>query len=78
MLILYIYLMYIKKYDQCIKVVFSQILFALNDVEVDHSLAIYIFIDGIYYGKMLWYNQANFKLAGINLTQSLITNVRNC
>lgn len=45
--------MYIKKYDQCIKVVFSQILFALNDVEVDHSLAIYIFIDGIYYGKML-------------------------
>lgn len=52
MLIVYVYLMYIKKSDQLSQVVIAQMLFAADDFKVDHSLSIYIFTDDIYYGQM--------------------------
>lgn len=54
MLIVYVYLMYIKKSDQLSQVVIAQMLFAADDFKVDHSLSIYIFTDDIYYGQMFW------------------------
>lgn len=52
---------------QHIKVVISQVLFAHGNFKVNYYLNIYVFTLDTYYKQILWYNQATFKPAGINL-----------